>query len=181
MEFIPANISGLFTIRLEKVEDERGLFTRTFCKNEFLQIGFDKEFVQFNHSLNKKKGTIRGIHFQKPPYSECKLIRCIKGSVFDIAVDLRKDSPTFLKHFAVELNEDNMLSILIPEGFGHGYQVLSDNSALIYHHTNFYEPNSEGGIKYDDPLLMIEWPLPVTEISDKDKKNPLLPENFKGL
>ena len=106
MEFLPAFINSLYTIRLEKFEDERGLFVRTFCKKEFMQINFDKEFVQFNHSQNKIKGTIRGIHFQYAPYKEYKLIRCIKGSVYDVAVDLREKSPTFLQHFGIELNEE---------------------------------------------------------------------------
>ncbi|MEP6584374.1 MAG: dTDP-4-dehydrorhamnose 3,5-epimerase [Ginsengibacter sp.] len=181
MEFIASNIIGLYTIQLKKNEDERGLFARTYCKNEFAQIGFDKEFVQFNHSLTRNKGTLRGIHFQKAPFKEYKLIRCIKGRVFDVAVDLRKNSSTFLKHIGVELNEENMLSILIPEGFGHAFQALSNDATLIYHHTNFYEPKAEGGIKYDDPVLNINWPLPVIEVSEKDKAHTWLPENFKGI
>src|ERR1700674_3022959 len=128
MEFIATDIGGLYTIRLKKLEDERGFFARTFCKNEFRQIGFDKEFVQFNHSFNKHKGTIRGMHFQNFPYGEMKLLRCIQGAVYDVAVDLRKESPTFLQHFGVELSAENMLSILIPEGFAHGFQTLEDNS-----------------------------------------------------
>ncbi len=180
MEFLPASINNLYTIRLEKIEDSRGLFARTFCKKEFAKINFNKEFVQFNHSLNRVKGTIRGIHFQRAPYKEFKLIRCVQGSVYDVAVDLRENSPTFLKYFGIELSENNMLSILIPEGFGHGFQTLENNSALIYHHTNYYE-SAEEGIKYDDPLLNINWPLHVTEISEKDKNRSWLTEKFNGI
>ena len=143
MQFIPAHIEGLYTIRLNKLEDERGWFARTFCKNEFRQIGFEKEFVQFNHSFNKNKGTIRGMHFQNRPYAETKLIRCIQGSVYDVAIDLRKGSPTFLQYFGTELSAENMSSILIPEGFAHGFQTLKDNSALVYHHTQYYAPNAD--------------------------------------
>lgn len=145
-----------------------GVFARTFCKEQFLKIDFDKEFVQFNHSFNKFKGTVRGMHFQNAPFAETKLIRCVKGSVYDVVVDLRKDSPTFLKTFEVELSDVNMLGILIPEGFAHGFQALEDNTSLIYHHTNYYTPNSEGGLRYDDPKLNLKWPLPPLNISSKD-------------
>jgi len=180
MEFIPTHIEGLYTIRLKKLEDERGLFARTFCKNEFSQIGFDKEFVQFNHSFNKHKGTVRGMHFQNTPYCETKLIRCILGSVYDVAVDLRKRSPTFLQYFGIELNSENMYSILIPEGFAHGFQTLEDNSALIYHHTQYYTPNADAGVRFDDPALDIHWILAVM-ISEKDKSYKLIDVSFKGI
>jgi len=181
VEFIASDIEGLYTIRLKKLEDERGLFARTYCKNEFKQIGFDKEFVQFNHSFNKYKGTIRGMHFQNAPYCEFKLIRCIQGAVYDVAVDLRKDSPTFLKHFGVELSADNMVSILIPEGFAHGFQTLEDNSALIYHHTQYYTPNADAGFRFNDPALNIQWQLPAVMVSEKDRSYQLIDNNFKGI
>ena len=181
MEFIPADINGLYSIRLKKLEDERGLFARTFCKQEFSQIGFDKEFVQFNHSLTRFKGTIRGIHFQNAPYGEIKLIRCVQGAVYDVAVDLREGSPTFLQHFAIELSEENMISILIPEGFAHGFQVLEDHSALVYHHTQYYTPAAEAGVRFDDPALNIHWKLPPVMISDKDKSYKLIDSSFKGI
>lgn len=181
MQFIAANMEGLYTIRLKKLEDERGLFARTFCKNEFKQIGFDKEFVQFNHSFNRYKGTIRGMHFQRPPYSETKLIRCIQGAVYDVAVDLREGSPTFLQHFGVELNAENMTSILIPEGFAHGFQTLGDNTALIYHHTAFYTAAADDGIGYNDPALKIEWKLPAAHVSDKDMNYKRIDKYFKGI
>ena len=181
MEFTATHIEGLYIIQIKKLEDERGLFARTFCKNEFKQIGFDKEFVQFNHSFNKYKGTIRGMHFQQPPYSETKLIRCIQGAVYDVAVDLRAGSATFLQYFGIELSVQNMKSILIPEGFAHGFQTLEDDTALIYHHTQYYTPGADAGVCFDDPALRIEWKLPATMVSEKDKSYTLIDQNFKGI
>ncbi len=181
MQFNKTYIDNLYSISLNKVNDERGLFARTFCKNEFRQIGFDKEFVQFNHSFNKIKGTLRGMHFQLPPYSETKLIRCIQGAVYDVAVDLREGSPTFLQHFGIELSANNMESILIPEGFAHGFQTLEDNSTLIYHHTQYYNPKADAGIRFDDAALNIKWKLPVVNVSDKDFSYKLIDNNFKGI
>ena len=181
MNFETTNIAGLFTVQLKKLEDERGFFTRTFCKNEFKQVGFNKEFVQFNHSYNKLKGTIRGMHFQYAPFCETKLIRCVQGAVYDVAVDLREGSPTFLQHVCVELTAQNMTSILIPEGFAHGFQTLEDNTALIYHHTEFYAAGADGGMRYDDPALKIDWKLPAVQVSEKDKNYNLLDKNFKGI
>jgi dTDP-4-dehydrorhamnose 3,5-epimerase len=181
MEFKAADIKGLYTVQLQKFEDERGLFARTFCKDEFRKIGFNKEFVQFNHSVNHHRGTVRGIHYQVHPYSETKLIRCVRGAVYDVAVDLRKDSPTFLKYFGIELSEENMVSVLIPEGFGHGFQTLEDHSALIYHHTQCYTPAAEAGIRFDDPSVNIQWKLPPVMVSEKDRIFQLIDGNFKGL
>lgn len=179
MNFIRTPLDGLWVIHHKAIKDDRGLFARTFCKKDFLKIGFTKEFVQFNYSFNKKKGTIRGLHYQKPPYSETKLIRCVQGKVYDVAVDIRTDSPTYLKHFGVELSADNINSILIPEGFAHGFQTLEDNTALIYHHTEYYTPMADAGIRYSDQLLKIEWPLPGINISEKDKSYPLINDIFK--
>jgi dTDP-4-dehydrorhamnose 3,5-epimerase len=181
MEFSPTHIAGLYTISVKKLIDERGVFARTYCKNEFKAIGFGKEFVQFNHSLNKRKGTLRGMHFQQPPFAETKLIRCVQGTVYDVAIDLRKGSPTFLQAFGVELSEENMLSVLIPEGFAHGFQTLEDNSALIYHHTEFYTAQADAGIRFDDPALGLQWPLPPIAVSEKDKNYTLIDKNFKGI
>jgi dTDP-4-dehydrorhamnose 3,5-epimerase len=168
MKFVETNLQGLYIIQLKLLKDERGFFARTFCKEEFSKIGFKKEFVQFNHSYNRFKGTIRGMHYQNPPFGETKLIRCVKGSVFDVIVDFRKNSPTYLKSFGIELTELNMACVLIPEGFAHGFQTLEDDTSLIYHHTNFYNPDSEGGIRYDDPKLNIQWPLNPINVSPKD-------------
>ncbi len=181
MEFIASDIEGVYVIRLKKLEDERGLFVRTFCKQDFKQIGFNKEFVQFNHSFNKYKGTIRGMHFQKTPYSETKLIRCIQGAVYDVAVDLRRGSHTFLQHFAIELSAENMVSILIPEGFAHGFQTLENNSALMYHHTQYYKPDAEAGVRFDDPAFNIHWKIPAEMVSEKDKSYRLIDNSFKGI
>lgn len=181
MRFEKTNIEGLYIIHVKKQEDDRGLFTRTFCKKEFEEINFDKEFVQFNHSFNKHKGTLRGMHFQKAPFKETKLIRCVQGSVYDVAVDIRKNSPTFLQHFALELSEENMVSILIPEGFAHGFQTMEDNSSLVYHHTEYYKPEAEAGLRFSDPALNITWKIAAGAMSDKDKSYQLIDKNFKGI
>jgi dTDP-4-dehydrorhamnose 3,5-epimerase len=179
MQFVESFIQGLYTIELEPFNDNRGFFARTFCKEKFSSIGFCEELVQFNQSFNILKGTIRGMHYQKPPFTEHKLIRCIRGSVYDVAIDLRKNSPTYLKFFGVELSANNLKCILIPNGFAHGFQTLEDNTELIYHHTNYYAPNTEGGIKYDDPSIGIEWKLPVSSISQKDLTYPFINTNFQ--
>ena len=181
MEFIPTHIEGLYTIGLKKLEDERGLFARTFCKNEFRQIGFNKEFVQFNHSFNKHKGTVRGMHFQIAPYCETKLIRCIQGAVYDVVIDLRKGSPTFLQYFGIVLSAENMISVLIPEGLAHGFQTLEDNSTLIYHHTQYYTPVADAGVRFNDVAFNIHWSLPTIMISEKDKSYNLIDNNFEGI
>lgn len=181
MEFNPTDIKGLYSISLNKLEDERGLFARTYCKQAFKKIGFDKEFVQFNHSCNKYKGTIRGMHFQQMPYSETKLIRCIQGAVYDVSVDLRKGSPTFMQHYGINLSAENMISILIPEGFAHGFQTLSENAILIYHHTEYYTPTADSGIRYNDPALGINWPLTPAAVSEKDKTYTLIDAQFKSI
>lgn len=181
MKFTALPLAGLCTIDLKVLKDDRGAFARTFCKKEFEQIGHTKEFVQLNQSWNIKKGTVRGMHFQKPPFTEVKLIRCIKGAVMDVVIDLRKDSPTFLQHVAVELSEENKTMIYVPEGFAHGFQTLSDNTELLYHHTEYFVPDSEGGLRYNDPFLNIKWQLPVTVISDKDKNHPLIDKTYKGI
>jgi len=181
MEFINTPLKGLYLIKHNILQDERGLFSRIFCKHEFDKIGFNKEFVQFNHSFNVKKGTVRGMHFQHPPFAETKLIRCVEGSAYDIAVDVRQGSPTFLQYYGVELSARNMNTILIPEGFAHGFQTLEDNTTLIYHHTQYYTPHADGGIRYDDPLLNINWKFPIVNVSMKDKSYPLIDKNFKGV
>ena len=181
MTFRETSLKGSYVIDLELFTDERGWFARTFCKNEFAQIGHNKEWVQFNHSFTKEKGTIRGMHYQLPPFTEIKQVRCIAGAVFDVIVDLRKDSATFLQWVGIELSAQNKKMIYIPEGFAHGFQTLAANSELIYHHSQFYKPGVEGGIKYNDPAVPIEWPLPLTNISARDSQHPLLDANFKGI
>ncbi|MCB0589515.1 MAG: dTDP-4-dehydrorhamnose 3,5-epimerase [Phaeodactylibacter sp.] len=181
MIFRETHLGGAYVIEPEPFRDERGFFARTFCRREFEAVGHHKEFVQFNHSHTRQKGTIRGLHYQRPPHAEVKLIRCIKGSVFDVIVDIRRGSRTFLGHFSVELSERNMKMIYVPEGFAHGFQALEAGTELIYHHTAYYAPDSEGGIRFDDPVLGIEWPLPVAELSEKDEAYPGLSRQFSGI
>ena len=181
MKFIQTQLADAYLVDLEPFQDQRGLFARTFCQREFEEIGHGKPFVQFNHSHTNSKGTIRGLHFQHPPYGEIKLIRCIRGSVFDVMVDLRQDSPTFLQHVSAELSERNMRMIYIPEGFAHGFQTLEDHTELIYHHTAYYQPGSEGGIRYNDPAIGVQWPLEPVFMSEKDQKYPMIDPAFRGL
>jgi len=181
MKFTSTNIKGVYVIDLNPVEDNRGWFMRTYCKNEFAEIGHDKEWVQLNHSFTRRKGTIRGMHYQVPPYGEIKLVRCIAGTVMDVAVDLRRGSATYLNWVSVELSEKNKRMIYIPEGFAHGFQTLANDCELLYHHTAFYIPGSEAGIRYDDPTINIDWPLPPGDISDRDLSHLLLTESFKGI
>lgn len=181
MKLIETLLNGVYIIEPSPIEDHRGFFARTYCKKEFLSIGFNKEFVQFNHSFNLLKGTIRGLHFQKPPFAETKYIRCIQGSIYDVVVDIRKDSPTYLKYFGIELSAENMLGLLVPEGFAHGFQTLEDNTTVIYHSTAFYTPAAEGGVKFNDTVLKISWKLPAVNVSEKDLNHPLIDGSFGGL
>ncbi len=181
MQFTPTPLSGSFVIHPTVFADDRGWFARTFCKNEFADIGHNKEWVQLNHSFSKNPGTVRGMHFQFPPCTEIKMVRCIAGKIFDVIVDLRTGSPTFLKWFGTELSAENRAMMYIPEGFAHGFQTLAPDSELIYHHTSFYTASAEGGLRYDDIRVGIEWPKPVTEISGRDKNHPLISNQFSGI
>ncbi len=181
MKFTETVLKGSYVIDLEPMIDERGWFVRTFCKDEFRRIGHTAEWVQLNHSFTKKKGTIRGMHFQLSPFTEIKLVRCISGAVFDVIIDLRKSSSTFLKWFGVELSAENKKMIYIPEGFAHGFQSLTKDCELLYHHSALYTPGFEGGIRYNDKFVNINWPKKVTEISKRDKEHPLLNESYEGI
>jgi dTDP-4-dehydrorhamnose 3,5-epimerase len=181
MIFNETILKGSYLIELEPFTDERGWFARTFCKDEFRNIGHQKEWLQLNHSFTNKKGTIRGMHYQKPPFTEIKLVRCIAGAVYDVIIDLRNGSSTFLNYFGAELSAINKKMMYIPEGFAHGFQALTDNCELIYHHSQCYEPGVEGGIKYNEALININWPLVVTNISTRDNTHPELDINFKGI
>lgn len=169
MIFTSTPLSGAYVIELERREDDRGFFARAFCRHEFEAYGLNPVIAQANIASNRIKGTVRGMHFQFPPAAETKLVRCTRGAILDIIVDLRPDSPTYLQHFAVELNENNQRALYIPERFAHGYQVLCDNTDTSYQVGEFYTPGVEGGLMYDDPRLGLEWPLPVTVISGKDQ------------
>jgi dTDP-4-dehydrorhamnose 3,5-epimerase len=174
-------LEGSYEIELEPLFDTRGWFARTFCKDEFSKIGHNEEWLQLNHSFTKQKGSIRGMHYQLPPVSEIKLVRCISGIVYDVIIDLRKESPTFLKYFGLELSSENRKMIYIPERFAHGFQTLTDDCELIYHHTAVYNPSAETGIRYDDPVIRINWPLLPATISKRDKMFFPLDSNFKGI
>lgn len=174
MIFYETKLKGAYVIEIEPKEDERGFFARTFCQKEFQHYGLKPMIAQTNLAFNNKKGTLRGMHFQYPPAAETKLVRCIRGAILDIIVDLRPESETYLQHISVELNEDNYLSLYVPERFAHGYQVLQDNTETSYQVGEFYTPDTEGGLMYNDPDLGLEWPLPISVISDKDQKFRLL-------
>ena len=182
MIFKELSLKGAYSIDLKVFSDERGWFARTYCKEAFSELGIGQEWVQMNHSFTTKRGTIRGMHFQFPPYSEVKMIRCISGMVYDVIIDLRKDSPTFLRYTGVELSSADRRMIYIPEGFAHGFQALSDNAELIYHHSAPYTPKAEGGLRYNDAAIGIEWPLELTEMSDRDRQHPIIDlTTFKGI
>ncbi len=181
MKFIKTAFKDLYIIKVLPHHDERGLFFRTYCKKEFAKIGHTKEFVQINHSKNKYKYTFRGLHYQIPPYKEVKVVRCIRGKVIDIIVDLRKDSETFLRDFQIELSEDNETMLYIPEGFAHGFITLKDNTQLIYYHSSYYVPNSEGGININDPILNIKLSRIPQILSEKDKNMPFISSLFNGI
>ena len=181
MIFTPTSLTGSFVIDLQPFTDERGWFARFFCEKEFQQIGHSKPWVQLNHSFTNTKGTLRGMHFQVPPYREIKMVRCIAGAVFDVIIDIRSGSNTFLQWFGTELSAANKKMLYIPEGFAHGFQCLTDDCELIYHHSEFYIPNAEGGIRYDDPAVGIQWPLPAQMLSVRDQQHPYLDKNFKGI
>jgi dTDP-4-dehydrorhamnose 3,5-epimerase len=181
MKFTETSLKGVYVIDLEPFGDSRGTFMRTFCKREFAVIGHMKEFVQMNHSVNKQRGTVRGLHYQVSPSYEIKLIRCIRGGVLDVVLDLRKDSPTYLQWTGVELSADNRKMIYIPEGCAHGFQTIEDDTELLYHHTMYYSSADERGIRYNDPCVNVSFPLPVAAISEKDLSHPLLDDNFEGV
>jgi dTDP-4-dehydrorhamnose 3,5-epimerase len=170
-----------YVIEPEPFKDSRGIFLRVFRKRELTAIGQCEDIVQVNHSVTGKRGTLRGMHFQKPPKAEAKYIKCIKGAVYDVIVDIRKDSSTFLKWHGETLTSDNMRMIYVPKGFAHGYQILEPNSEVLYFTTEFYSLEYEDGFRYDDPLVQIKWPLAVTELSIRDKTHPFLPNDFQGV
>ncbi len=170
MIFTETKLKGAYIVDIEKREDSRGFFARVFCQKEFEAHGLKPIIAQANIAFNLRKGTLRGMHFQYPPAPETKFVRCTRGAILDIIVDLRPESETFLQHVAVELSEDNHRGLYVPERFGHGYQVLRDNTETSYQVGEFYMPGVEGGLLYNDPQLGLEWPLPVSEISDKDRE-----------
>ena len=165
MKFSETALKGALIIHPEPVEDERGFFARTFCRKEFAERGLQTELVQCSISFNRKKGTIRGMHRQLPPREETRLVRCTRGAIYDVIVDLRPDSPTFRKWVAAELTENNRLQFYVPPGFAHGFQTLADESEVFYQMNEFYAPEYSSGVRFDDPALKIDWPHLVTIIS----------------
>lgn len=169
MIFTETKLRGAYIIDIERREDSRGFFARVFCQNEFADHGLKPIIAQANIAYNRKKGTVRGMHFQFPPAPETKLVRCTRGAILDIIVDLRPESPTYLQHISVELSAENSRALYVPERFAHGYQALADDTETSYQVGEFYTPGSEGGLLHNDPQLGLRWPLPVSVISDKDK------------
>lgn len=174
-------LEGAALIDTESFSDSRGIFARFFCEKELATLIGDRHFVNINYSKTVDKGAIRGLHFQYPPKAEMKLIRCIKGNVYDVMVDIRKDSPTFLNWLGVNLSANNMKMVCIPEGFAHGFQVLEDNSELLYMHSEFYSKEYEGALNYSDPRLDIKWLLSPTVISQRDQSHKMINDNFEGV
>ena len=181
MIFNPLTLTGAFTIDVQPFQDNRGFFTRTFCKKEFEQHNLVQHFVQANHSGTHGKGVVRGMHFQYSPYCEVKLVKCVQGAIFDAIIDLRTGSSTFLQWFGAELSADNKKMMYVPAGFAHGFQTLTDYSEITYMVSNFYNKESEGGVKYDDAKVNIKWPLEVSLVSDNDMKIPLVDKTFTGV
>ena len=181
MKFSATPIAGAWVVETTPRGDTRGQLTRLFCADAFAPLRPGLRFVQVNHSVTAQRGTVRGLHFQRAPRAEAKLIRCLRGRVFDVAVDLRADSPTFGRWHAVELGEHNQREFFIPEGCAHGFQTLSDDVHLLYQHTASYAPECEGGLRHDDPALAIVWPLPVGQVSERDRGHPSLHEMIEGV
>src|ERR1700704_4614361 len=181
MVFTETKLKGAFLIDLERREDSRGFFARAFCQKEFTAHGLKPTIAQANVAFNSNKGTLRGMHFQFPPAGETKFVRATRGAILDIIVDLRPESPSYLQHISVELTEDNHRALYVPERFAHGYQTLADKTETSYQVGEFYTPGSEGGLLYNDPRLKLQWPLPVSVISEKDEVWNLLDEQEPEL
>lgn len=181
MRFIETNLKDAYLVELEPRGDERGFFARTMCRDEFEKMGLDNDFVQQNTSFSAQRGTLRGLHFQKQPHGEDKLVRCLKGAIVDVIVDIRKSSPTYLQHQMFELTSRNRLQLYVPKGFAHSFMTLEDKTEVSYLVTARYSPASEDGLRFDDEKLAIKWPLPLTVMSEKDASWPLLNARSKPL
>jgi dTDP-4-dehydrorhamnose 3,5-epimerase len=174
-------LSGVSVVESIPFVDYRGFFSRLYCEKELEAFLGNRHIVQINHSCTRTVGAIRGLHYQISPHAEMKFVRCLKGRVWDVAVDLRRNSPTFLQWYSEELSFDNAKMLIIPEGCAHGFQVLEPDSEILYLHTHFYTPEYEAGIPYNDPILNIEWPLPITDVSARDSFHPAITPDFKGI
>ena len=174
MNFSSLPLAGAYLIDLEKREDDRGFFARCFCEKEFSTQGLEICWVQMNTSLTRQPSSIRGLHFQCPPKAELKLVRCLRGAIWDVIVDIRSNSPTFGQWYGTKLSDRNRSMLYVPKGFAHGFQTLEPNVEMLYFHSEFHSPEHEGGLRYDDPGLAIDWPLPVSKICQRDQRLPLL-------
>lgn len=181
MKLVPTPIEGLFVAECDVFKDDRGAFARLFSAQELAQAIGGRHIVQVNHSQTAKAGTVRGMHYQRPPHAEMKMVRCLKGRVLDVAVDVRAGSPTFLNHHAEILTPENGRMMIIPEGFAHGFQALQDNCDMLYLHTAYYTQGFEGGLRADDPQLDIAWPMPVAGLSPKDLSHALIDDSYQGI
>ena len=179
MRFRETPLKGAFVVDLDRIEDERGFFARSFCEKEFSASGLVSRFVQCNVSYNRLAGTLRGMHFQVEPHGEAKLVRCTMGVVYDVIVDIRPDSPTYLVSFGIELSAANRNALFIPHGFAHGFQALRDDTEVLYQMSEFFHPASARGIRWDDPVLALRWPMDNPILSDKDRGYPLLARDRK--
>jgi len=180
MIFTELELKGAYLVTVKKIEDERGFFGRAWCKNEFLDHHLNSNFVQLNTSFSKKKGTIRGLHYQVDPYQEVKFIRCTRGRIWDVIIDLRPASPTFMKWIGNELSADNYSMVYVPENFAHGFVSLEDNSEVYYPVTQFYTPGAERGLRWNDPAFNIQWPVEISIVSEKDGSHAdFSPNNLK--
>ena len=174
-------LTGLKLIERQQLGDSRGFLSRLFCAEELATVGWRKPVAQINQTLTQRAGTVRGMHYQKLPYAEMKLVTCLRGAIWDVAVDLRAGSPTYLQWHAEELSADNHRALLIPEGFAHGFQTLNDDCELLYLHSAAYTPEAEAGLNPKDPMLSITWPRAITELSARDTQSPMLDQQSKGL
>jgi dTDP-4-dehydrorhamnose 3,5-epimerase len=179
--FHPTPLVGLWVLQRKTVEDSRGFFCRFFCAEEFQSVGLKKPIAQINHTYTAKKGAVRGLHFQCPPYSEGKIVSCIRGEVYDVAVDIRMGTPTFLQWHGEILSAANQKSLFIPEGFAHGFQTLTEKCELLYLHSEAFHPQSEGALHVADPGIGIVWPIAITELSERDRGHPFIDLDFKGI
>jgi dTDP-4-dehydrorhamnose 3,5-epimerase len=181
MNITASPIDGVFVIKRPRNGDERGFLSRLFCTDTLRAAGWTKPVAQINHTFTAKAGGVRGMHFQHPPHAEMKLVSCLHGEVWDVAVDLRRGSPTFLRWHAERLSPDNLRAMLIPEGCAHGFQALADGCELLYCHSAAYAQHAEGGVRHDDPRLAIRWPLAIHDLSARDASHPLISADFTGL
>ncbi|WP_334167399.1 dTDP-4-dehydrorhamnose 3,5-epimerase family protein [Achromobacter mucicolens] len=181
MKTTATKIPGVCVVETTAHRDERGAFARLFCRESLRDVIGDRQILQVNHSRTRSPGAVRGLHFQYPPQAEMKFVRCVRGQVWDVVVDLRADSPTFLQWHAETLDGNSLKMIVIPEGCAHGFQALEADSEMMYLHTATYQPAYEGGLLHNDPVLGISWPQPVTEVSARDRLHPFIDRNFSGI